>query len=257
MRELSDRDHALRRLGYARGYGAGYAASYRAAQAAMPPREPTQAMIDAGEKRRREIAGRGLCIGTIWRAMYDASTREQTSGGVDGHAASVGQQVAASHPGRGRPEAAPTAGIKPGPLDHQSAATPSASVGDDAQHGAAQAVTDGPAADPIDNLRARLYSLAKPHTYMLREEAAVVIERLRAERDCLKHELAEVRSVLQVTIAARNTYMAERDALRECVRAADAMADAYYPDPFHHAPPLTVDAYNAARAKVNTTEGEK
>lgn len=117
MRELSNRDHTLRRLGYARGYGAGYAASYRAAQAAMPPREPTQAMIDAGEKRRREIAGRGLCIGTIWRAMYDASTREQTSGGVDGHAASVGQQAAASHPGRGRPEAAPTAGIKPGPLD--------------------------------------------------------------------------------------------------------------------------------------------
>lgn len=63
----------------------------------------------------------------------------------------------------------------------------------------------------------------------------------------------DVRTVL----SALERLAQERDALRECVRAADAMADAYYPDPFHHAPPLTVDAYNAARAKVNTTEGEK
>jgi len=51
-------------------------------------------------------------------------------------------------------------------------------------------------------------------------EAADALERLRAERDCLKHELAEVRSVLQVTIAARNTYMAERDTLAAIVRAS-------------------------------------
>ena len=157
----------------------------------------------------------------LWRRMQDAAQAEQTSGGVDGHAAIFGECV---RPERQTPIANPTAGIKPGPLDHQSAATPSTSVGDDAQHGAAQAVTDGPAADPIDDLCERLCALhiidEVGSNNPLGREAAAILERLRAERDCLKHELAEVRSVLQVTIAARNTYMAERNFLAAIVRAA-------------------------------------
>lgn len=71
--------------------------------------------------------------------------------------------------------------------------------------------------DPIDDLCERLCALhiidEVGSNNPLGREAAAILERLRAERDCLKHELAEVRSVLQVTIAARNTYMAERDTL--------------------------------------------
>lgn len=76
--------------------------------------------------------------------------------------------------------------------------------------------TAGPP-DPIADLCARLCALhiidEVGSNNPLGREAAAILERLRAERDCLKHELAEVRSVLQVTIAARNTYMAERDTL--------------------------------------------
>ena len=62
MRELGDDEIIAARKttpsDYSRPWGDTLAfarAILAAAQAAMPPREPTQAMIDAGEKRRREI----------------------------------------------------------------------------------------------------------------------------------------------------------------------------------------------------------
>ena len=117
---------------------AGYAAGYRAAQEAMPPREPTRAMLTAGWR----------CMGTTaaaWRAMHDAWTQEQTSG-------------------------------------------------------AASAETDGPAADPIADLCARLRDKTFLPEFWRQLEAADALERLARELD-------EAR--------------AERDTLRECVREAD------------------------------------
>lgn len=68
-------------------------------------------------------------------------------------------------------------------------------------------------ADPIDNLCARLYSLAKPHTYMLREEAAVVIERLRVERDEARRECVEQARLLGMSGSREAALIAERDTL--------------------------------------------
>ena len=167
-------------------YNTGHAAGYRAAQAARPPREPTQAMVNAGEKRRREIAGRGLCIGTIWCAMYDAWAQEQTSGGTQQRP----EQASAS-----KPES------RPGPLD--------------------------PIAD-LTGLLARLTIWAESgftKDMRLGEQtlgedvgaAVAALERLarteRLLRACMRHETARAERA-----------EAERDALRECVRAADAMA---------------------------------
>ena len=169
---------------------AGYAAGYAAAQAAMPPREPTQAMVNAGEKRRREIAGRGLCIGTIWCAMYDAWAQEQTSG-------------------------------------------------------AASAVTDGPAADPIADLCAELRATHCSNEN-LHDNAAYELERLaRTERllqACVRHETARAERA-----------EAERDALREVVRAADYMRTR---EEHSGSSPgcvscAAIAAYDAARAKVD------
>lgn len=151
--------------------------------------------------------------------------------------------------------AAGYAAAQSGPLDHQPAATPSPATsaaafpvaaqavtdGPAADHQrettsndwgammeaskraayeAASAVTEGPAADPIDNLCARLYSLAKPHTYMLREEAAVVIERLRVERDEARRECVEQARLLGMSGSREAALIAERDTLAAIVRAA-------------------------------------
>lgn len=222
---------AMVRAGYAAGYraaqvvplpvqddtGANGEPVYRPkAQAAMPPRDPTQTMIDAGEKRRREIAGRGLCIGTIWRAMYDAWAQEQTSG-------------AGAYAGEVSP-----ASVQ---LDHQSVAGTNCATEEGARPSPESA--RGPTADPIADLCMQIRAFLAD-----------------APKE-MPHEGYRYGELLSFAADALERLAQERDALRECVRAADAMADAYYPDPFHHAPPLTVDAYNAARAKVNTTEGEK
>lgn len=116
--------------------------------------------------------------------------------------------------------AAGYAAAQSGPPDHQPAATPSPATRAAAFPVAAQAVTDGPAADPIDALCARLYSLAKPHTYMLREEAAVVIERLRVERDEARRECVEQARLLGMSGSREAALIAERDTLAAIVRAA-------------------------------------
>lgn len=96
-----------------------------AAQAAMPPREPTQAMDDAASTVDRSNLP-GMFRREVWRRMYDAWTQEQTSG-------------AGAYAGEVSPASVP--------LDHQSAATPSTLAGGPSQEGA-----DGPAADPIADL---------------------------------------------------------------------------------------------------------
>lgn len=141
----------------------------------------------------------------LWRRMQDAAQAEQTSGGVDGHAAIFGECV---RPERQPPITNPTAGIKPGPLD--------------------------PIADLCARLRDEYEGCPSPVTtarVATLREAADALERLRAER-------AE----------------AERDTLRKCLKSVvSAWDDDYKPTWYERWQP----AVDAARAKVNTTEGEK
>lgn len=152
----------------------------------MVPREPTRAMVNAGEKRRREIAGRGLCIGTIWCAMYDAWAQEQTSG-------------------------------------------------------AAQAATDGPAADPIADLCAELRELQitdparrnRSNVTRVLKNAADAIERLTAERDALRADRDSWRDQASDRVDDALKFANEADALRaerDALRAANLDCVAHYED---------------------------
>jgi len=210
---------------------------------------------------------------------YDAWTQEQTSG----------KGVIGSLPGH-------TEGQKmPGPPGHQSAAGTNCAA--ECAVRAPESFARGPAADPIADLCARLRGNAEtaenegwPKRGRIFDEAADALERLaRTERllqACVRHETArakraeaerdEAKEELQSVLDDWNTIVrasgsptnggavgyvaalcAERDALRECVRAADGLRAEC-----DQVPPMVqqrnvLHAYDAARAKVNTTEGEK
>lgn len=196
---MRDSDKPMsQREAYQRGYAAGYAAAQSG-----PPREPTQAMLDAGtlvyirEQQKRIPKWEPVIAARFWRAMHDAWAQEQP----------------AATPSTGRPDA-----------------------------GAAQAVTDGPAADLAD-LCARLRKL--DYGAGLAHDAADELERLARENakwNELHRTIAEELGYSAETwpdhrnaplaIAAAFVLSkqrveraeAERAALRECVRAADAMA---------------------------------
>lgn len=114
MRELSDDEcmaiagpecTVLSSFGYEL-VRAAYAAGYAAAQSG-PPREPTDAMCDAGLAYYDGRTGaRIVGIAGIWRSMHDAWAQEQTGG--ETHRAS--EQANADQ-----------AGVAPGPPDHQPA----------------------------------------------------------------------------------------------------------------------------------------
>lgn len=230
---------------------AGYAAGYRAARAAMPPREPTFGMVSRGARTCWDKGGE-ITVSNVWRAMHDAWTQEQTSG------------KAMPATGLSSPDHAGTAS----PLDHQSSAEPRVPVRVPCPNKVdgvcplpnvhcaypkctegtaplshvtpakppAQAVTDGPAADPIADLCAELRATHCSNEN-LHDNAAYELERLARERD-------DVRAMLQNTNrdAARLASLvdkykwqvrdtctraeraeAERDTLRAIVRAADAI----------------------------------
>ena len=228
-----------------------------AAQASIPPREPTLGMVSRGARTCWDQGGE-ITVSNVWRAMHDAWTQEQTSGpGVpcESPRSEVSATTSAADGNVGTEDATSGAGrigrIAPGPLDHQSAATPLAGRPD---AGAVQVVTDGPAADPIADLCARLRDEASQYTDHtdLWSDAADALERLVRENAKWKAwSIAEIaarnpsvleymrhwegraeRAEAERDQATANANQAikelrdirtERDTLRAIVRAADAM----------------------------------
>jgi len=187
---------------------------------------------------------------------YDHGTIALTAMGRDcvraGYAAGYRAAQAACAP-RELAYQCPNYGAMPPSLDHQPAATPSAGR-PDAE--AAQAETDGPAADPIAELCARLRDhgqivervedadalerLARERDdvcnvltalragrqdFMRRIEGLLDrAERAEAERDAAQRESEEQARLLGMSGSREAALLAERDTLRAVVRAADAMA---------------------------------
>ena len=259
MRELSD-DECNRMAQEVFGYPcqnlatdnslirAGYAAGYRAAQEAMPPREPTRGMIAVGMTASRL---RVYSWEEIWRAMHDAWTQEQTSGEP---------RVPVRVPCPNKVD-----GVCPLPNVH--CAYPECTEGTAplSHVTPAQAVTDGPAADPIADLCARLrshYTRGGSFDFAL---AADALERLARERDDTRamlrntnHDAARLASLVdkykwQVRDTRKRAERAEaeRDTLRAIVRAADALRIELFPHGVcckcEHC--VLVVAYDRARAK--------
>lgn len=177
---MRDSDKPMsQREAYQRGYAAGYAAAQSG-----PPREPTQAMLDAGtlvyirEQQKRIPKWEPVIAARFWRAMHDAWAQEQP----------------AATPSTGRPDA-----------------------------GAAQAVTDGPAADPLPVAWATPSLLV---TMSAVEKRLLTSPEMRGRGAGWEADArdADRYSVPLYRAAALDRLRAERAALRECVRAADAMA---------------------------------
>ena len=219
------RYHSNSDLGKA--YEAGYVDGRAAAQAAMPPRELTQAMLDAGSlvfvRKRQDYIPKWepSIAGDFWRAMYDAWAQEQTSG-----AASAVTDGPAADP-------LPVAWATPSLLVTMSAVEKRLLTSPEMRGRGAGWEAD---ARDADRYSVPLYR-------------AAALDRLRAERDDWKR-LAEnwtacadaaqqppefyekynegTMRAMQALLTRERTEGAalrtERDALRECVRAADAMA---------------------------------
>lgn len=302
---MRDSDKPMsQREAYQRGYAAG-----RAAAQSGPPREPTQEMDDAASNvDRSNLPGRFRR--EVWRAMWD-KWQEQTGGSTEGRATAVAKPDQAASAGRvsassddDLPSVVSTAGIKPGLLDqcpkvvrgelcccyrigadddcpYQPAATPSSAGSRADHHGAAQAATDGPAADPLPvawatpSLLVTMSAVEKrlltspemrgrgagweadardADRYSVPLYSAAALDRLRAERDigralvkdlceewnekcdcyergvskfeghddkCKSANLGEAKRALRERAERAE---AERDALREVVRAAVEIA---------------------------------
>ena len=214
-----------------------------------PPREPTREMTLAGQRALDNIWTSWHAPTTqCWRAMYDAWQNEQTGGkampatGLSSpdHAGSAGPPDHIEQTGgpiaRGEPINQPE--LRSGPPDHQSAATPSNLSGGSSQEGA-----DGPAADPIDNLRdvLRNWTNVTDDEHAVIRDAIAEIKRLRADRNA--YDAAHKRQAVATLKATQRAERAEaeRDTLAAIVRAADAM---------HLKPTMdNINAWVKARAK--------
>ena len=245
-------------------YNTGYAAGYAAAQAAMPPREPTQTMLTAGWR----------CMGTTaaaWRAMHDVWAQEQTSGGTQQRPEQANASV---------PES------RTGPLDHQSAAGTNCAAEDGARPSPEStrgpAADPLPVAWATPSLLVTMSAVEKRRLtspemrgrggeweadardadrYSVPLYRAAALDRLRAERDELRamlqganRDAARLATLVdkykwQVrdTCTRAERAEAERDALREVVRAADAIWKTVSQTPDRT---YAMAAYYTARAKV-------